>query len=301
MIAPIFAIFLLLLFGYAAKRFGVLHSHDSAVVNSIVVNLTAPAFIFTAIYGHPITKAMLGAPAVVFVSTLLVFSIAYLVSKAFKFDRKTTAGFMLVSAFGNTGFLGYPVTLAAFDKSSHALATAVMVDQFAMSVPLYIFGVAVAASCMTSHTGKQHPLAFLKTPMLVAALLGIALRTVPIPAPLITSLKYLAAATVPLAMISLGLSLSRMALKSVGIPTVVVFALKMASLPLMTFFGLKLLGIHGVVRNTAVLEAAMPPAILNSIIAARYEADREFVASTTFVLTLLSIITLPLIISLLAR
>ena len=139
------SIFLLLMVGYAAKRFGALKAGDSAVVNSLVINLTMPAYIFIYTHERPLTSAMVKAPVVLFVGEMLILGLAYLAARAMKLDRRTTGALMLVAAFGNTGFLGYPVTGAAFHNNDHAVLAAVMMDQFGMSLPLCTVGVAVAA------------------------------------------------------------------------------------------------------------------------------------------------------------
>ncbi len=113
-IVTIASIFLLLMTGYGAKRVGVLKTADSSVVTSLVINLTMPAFIFVNTHNKPLVTAMVKAPVLGFAAQMVVLGIAYLAARAMRLDRRTTGALMLVSAFGNTGFLGYPVVAAAF-------------------------------------------------------------------------------------------------------------------------------------------------------------------------------------------
>lgn len=298
-ISTVCAVFLLLLVGYGARKIGVLKSSDISVVNSIVVNLTGPAFIFSAMYGRPVTAQMVSAPFVVFATTMLVLGAAYPAAKALKLDRRTTGGFMLAATFGNTAFMGYPVTIAAFPGKDQALATAVMIDQFSMSLPLYSIGIVIAASCASTRISGWHFLEFLKFPLFIAAIIAIALHNIQIPYAVMRTLHLLGAATVPLAMISLGLSLSRSSLKHATLPSVVALILKMAILPTLTYFMFRLIGGRGVVLNVSVLESSMPTAIMAGVIAGRYGANESFVSAATFLMTLFSLVSIPIILTIL--
>lgn len=296
-IQTVIAIFLLLLVGFAAKRLGIMKSGDAPVVNSIVTNFTAPAFVFVYIHGKIITGEMLKTPAVVFACSMAAMGIAYLFARIYKLDPKTTGGLMLAAAFGNTGFLGYPVTLGAFPNHSQAITTSVMIDQFGMALPLYSTGVIVAALFSSAKFGKAQIFEFLKTPMLVAAILALILRNVALPTPITTALGYLGAATIPLAMMSIGLSIRKMPIRSFAVPFTIAFVLKMVFIPIITFFSLRYLGVGGIVRDAAVLEAGMPTAIMAGVIAGRYGANGPFVSGSIFLMTLLSIITIPIILT----
>ena len=98
-LTTVVSVFLLLLAGYAAKRVGVLKPGDSTVVNSIVINLTMPAFIFVYTHGKPITPGMVKAPMLGIVAEMAVMGLAYLCARAMRLDRRTTGALMLVSAF----------------------------------------------------------------------------------------------------------------------------------------------------------------------------------------------------------
>ncbi len=287
------SIFLLLLAGYGAKRLGALRASDASVVNALVVNLTMPAFIFVSIHNKPITPGMIKAPALGFVMQIVVMGLAYCAARALRLDRRTTGALMLVSAFGNTGFLGYPVVTAAFRGDNHAVLSAVMFDEFAMAISLNTIGVAVAAAFAGTSFEWISLLEFLKTPLFPSTILALVLRQVEIPPLVLTTLGYLAAGTVPLAMISIGLSLSAGTVKRYPAPLVAALVLKMIALPVLMWLVLTLVGVGGVVKQVVTLEAAMPSAVFSGVVAARYGANGAFAAAAVFVMTLVSVILLP--------
>jgi predicted permease len=55
--------------------------------------------------------------------------------------------------------------------------------------------------------------------------------------------------------------------------------------------------IQGITRSIILLSASMPSAIVNFILAQRYERNADVVASVILVSTLLSLLTTPLVLS----
>ncbi|MDH7602008.1 MAG: AEC family transporter [Armatimonadota bacterium] len=292
-VATTASIFLLLLAGYATKRLGILKASDARVVNALVVNLTMPAFIFVSIHRKPITPEMVHAPVAGFVMEMVVMGLAYAAARLLRLDRRTTGALMLVSAFGNTGFLGYPVVTAAFNRNKSALLSAVMFDEFAMALALNSIGVVVAVSFSGAQTNWNCVFEFLKSPLFPATVVSLLLRNTELPGFLTAALQYLAAGTVPLAMISIGLSLSAGAVKDHPAAIAAALVLKMAVLPILVWLALTVLGITGIVKQVAVLESAMPPAVFSGVVAGRFGVNGTFAAAAIFVLTLCSIVLIP--------
>ncbi len=287
------SVFLLLLAGYGAKKAGALKAADARVVNSIVINLTMPAFIFVSLHKQMLNSAMIKAPVLGVVMEMVVMGLAYLSARALRLDRRTTGGLMLAAAFGNTGFLGYPMVAAAFPHDGRAMPTAVMFDEFAMAMVLNSVGVAVATCFAGKRFEPKALLEFLKTPLFPATIIALALRTVYVPQVIMKTLEFLAAGTVPLAMISIGLSLSGGSLKKYPAALGVSFLLKMIALPLLVWIALPLIGVSGTVKQVTILESAVPPAVVAGVIAGRYGANEEFVAVAIFAMTMLSVVMMP--------
>lgn len=287
------SVFLLLFAGFAARRANVLKSSDADVIRAIVTSITGPAFVFDAVYSKIINRDMIIAPIIHLASLCIMLCIAYLVGRLLKLNRATTGGLMLASAFGNTGYLGYPVIFAAFPNNPMAKAAVVMVDQFGENMPMYSIGIAVALAFGGSKDGKTSPWDFLKTPLFISMVLALLLRTVPLPSVFLNAVKILAGATVPLAMISLGLSIARVPLNAVLLPFIAACVLKFAGMPLLNLAGLQIAGIHGTVRDVAMLEASMPTAVMASVIAGRYGANDAFVSAAVFLMTLMSAVIIP--------
>ncbi len=296
-LSAVASIFLLLMAGYGAKKVGVLREQDVHVVNSLLINLSMPAFIFVNTHKKPLTMGMVKAPFVAFIMEIVVIGLAYLLARLLKLDRKTTGALMIVSAFGNTGFLGYPVTAAAFSGDKKAILTAVMIDNFGMALILYTVGVAIVTTFAGSEFKWKNVFEFLKTPMFPATIVALALRQVEIPSLVMDTLTFMGHATVPLAMISIGLSLKTTAVTKYPLPFLVATVLKMAVLPALVYFGLPYVGVEGTVRDVVTMECATPAAVMTGVISGKYGANHEFAAGTVFATTLISVISIPLLLS----
>lgn len=290
----VLSIFLLLLVGYGMKKVRLLRVEDADLLNTIVVYITLPSFIFDAIYSYrqPLPMSIAIVPILGFAMILAVLGVAYVAGRAMKLDRPTLGGLIIASGFGNTGFLGYPVVQAAFSDRI-ALVTASLYDELAMALPLYTVGALIVAGFAGERVDRSQMLRVLKLPALLAIPVALVLRPLPLPEPVLATVRYLSAGTIPLVMISLGLSLSARSLKGFAVPAIVVCVLKMGVLPLVTYYALAGAGVSGTMLRAGVLESAMPSAVMTCVVASKFGGNDRFVAATIFLTTLLSVATIP--------
>jgi hypothetical protein len=68
--------------------------------------------------------------------------------------------------------------------------------------------------------------------------------------------------------------------------------------PIVAWFTASALGLDGVTRGTLVVLAAMPTAVMTTILATEFKAEPAFVTRVVVTSTLLSMLTLTLLISL---
>ncbi len=289
------AIFILVMIGYLCRRAGVLQKSDSRVINTVVIYIAMPAYIFVSTHNRPLTIPMLKAPFVLFASEMVVVGLVVLLGRAMKWDGKLIAAMAVASAFGNTGFVGYPLVHAAFGTDPKAMISAVMLDSFGMANILITVGVAIITTLAHEKFNFRNSLEFLKTPLLWAAIISLLLRKVAMPELVMTVLDYAAKMTVPLAMISIGLCLQARSVSKQPVALGVALFMKLAFLPCLMYIALPWFGVTGVVANVGVLLGATPSAVFSGILSERFGADGEFAASVIFASTLLGIVVIPLV------
>ena len=104
MLDPVLPIALYLFFGYLFKVF---KKDNSQVLVDFVIYFSLPAMIFVKIYPLVLDAKILNLIFMFNAIILCNLLLMYFLGKAFKFDKKTLATFMVVGTFGNTSFIGF--------------------------------------------------------------------------------------------------------------------------------------------------------------------------------------------------
>lgn len=280
--------------GYGAKKVRLLRAEDADLLGTIVLYITLPAYVFDAIYSfhRRLPSDMIKVPFLGFAGILVILVLAYCIGRLMRLERPLLGGFIIASGFGNTGFLGYPVVQAAFGKGE-ALVTAALYDEVAMAMPLYTLGAVIAASFAGSRVDGAQLRKVFAIPSLWAIPAALMLRPIRIPVPVVDAIQYLALGTIPLAMMTLGLSISARSLRGIVNPVLVASALKLAVLPVVTHYLVSAFGVSGLIHKSTVLESGMPTAVMCGVVATKFGKSGTFVAGIIFVSTLLSIASIP--------
>ena len=100
-------------------------------------------------------------------------------------------------------------------------------------------------------------------------------------------------------MITLGLSIDFSALARSKAMIVFTSIMKLAFFPLVAFILATELGLVDLQYNVSIIEAAMPSGMMSLLLAITYKLDYELTSDCILINTVISLITLPIIISLL--
>jgi predicted permease len=207
--SPVFTLILIVAVGILLRRLHVLSLQDAGTIRKFVFNVSLPALTFISLYSNPISmKALWIIPGVVAIQ-----AVGYLTFRLVpvRFRETVFSGFL-----GNTGFMGYPVVQAVLGQG--ALPLAVIYEQ---THSFMVLGVWVHKNARS-----------LINPPLVAMVLALVLKRVPLPLFLTDACKLVGNSTSPLAMLFVGLNVDLefnwRALISAGIKLMVVPAMALA-------------------------------------------------------------------------
>jgi len=280
--------------GAALRILGVLRREDAKPVNTIIIYVGLPAFIFRAVHGAALGSDLWRMVAVSWVVFAVMVTLAWLAARALKLPKPIAGGFIIATALGNTGYIGYPVTQALF--GAEALPAAIFFDVFGTVVALVFVGMLVAQRFGDSDEARVNPVRELLTfPAVIALVLALALRPFAIPGMVGSGLVMLANMVAPLIMLSVGLSLPFNSFGRSAVPLTVLALLRLVVAPVIALgIGVLLLG-AGVPLRVAVLEAGMPSMMLTLVVGERFGLDTDFIASAIFVTTAASAVVLPLV------
>jgi predicted permease len=281
--------------GWVLRATGRLRAADAKPINAIIIYVGLPAFIIRTVHSARLDSRLAVVVAIawaVFVVTLLL---AWLVARMLRLPPVVTGGFLLTAALGNTGYIGYSIVNSLLGRQ--ALPQAIFYDVFGTVGALLIVGLAVAEHYSGSAERRKHPLReVLGFPAVIALAIGLASRGVPIPNAVSAGLDLLANLTVPLIMISVGLSLRMGALRRWALPLTAVAMLRLVVAPLVAY-ALGSIALAGDPRalSLVTLQAGMPAMMLSLVVGARFELDTDFIASAIFVTTAASALSIPLL------
>jgi len=196
--------------------------------------------------------------------------------------------------FPNVGFIGYPVAVALFGPE--ALFYAVI-----LVLPFNLLSFTLGPLMLTG--AKRFSLRQMFSPCVVASILALALalgRLRP-PAMVGEALEFVGGITVPLSLMFVGSLLAGLPMgRLLASPRLwILTAVRLLAMPAALCPILRALGTEPMILGIAVTQMAMPAAVNGSLLCMEYGGDAECMAQITFVSTLASIVTIPIVAALL--
>ena len=289
----IVSIIVMILIGVLSKKIGLLKEKDVETLNNIVINIALPCMIFNALYTADVSllPKLSILTVYILITSLIVGILTYSLLHFLGWERKKIWSLVTVVVLGNTGFLGYPITHGIFGNEGMIRAVFCDISTSILFILLSFILILIFDGELKVEIKKI--LTFLP---LWAVVLGILFNIYSIPITPVgsTVVGYLAGATIPLIMISLGLSLKLEGLKyhfkEVGLASII----KLLIYPLIALGVLSLLNITGFEHTIGFIEATMSSAMLGMVIAVTYRLDWELTSDCIFTTTLFSLITIPI-------
>lgn len=305
--------FLLIVLGWLLKRARVLHPAHVPILNGLVINITLPSLVLLGLLRAPsLSPSLAVLPLAFFGAEIVTLALAYGVGRWMRLPPTLQGAILMVGVFGNTGFIGYPLTLALLPKQ---FPVTILLDQFGMTVPMY-FGAALLGAQFgggngTGTGGRRAAIQkFLRSPIFLSAMLGLGLRLVPIPHTLATlpilretggilgkCLEYLGQGTTPVVLLALGVALRPGAVGGRLGPMALAGTCKLLVCPLVIWGLCHAIGVGSEVRMDCILLAAMPSSVMGSVLSGQNDMEGDFAVGAVFASTVLSAVTIPLLLT----
>ncbi len=279
----VFPVFAIIGIGYL---YGRIKRPDIGVTNQISMDVLVPALVFAALaskdfdFAH-YSQLALGGALVILGSGLLAWPVA----RVLKVDART---FVPPMMFSNSGNMGIPLIVLAFGDA--ALGAAIIL--FLVEMVLHFS----MGPYLLAH--RMNLLQLLKTPVMAATALGVAvsLSNTLLPDALYTAIKMLGDASIPMLLFALGVRLNQVSFKDwhIGAWSGVVAPLTGI---VMVLALLPFLDLDPVQQSILLVFGALPPAVLNYLMAEQYRQEPEKVASIVLLGNLAALIVMPLVLA----
>jgi malate permease and related proteins len=207
-------------------------------------------------------------------------------------QKSTQGSFILAAMVGNTGYIGYPVTLSIV--GTQYFAWALFYDLLGTTLGAYGLGVALGARFGGIHSHLQVIKAIAINPSLWSFGFGLLFRQVKIPTPVEFWLEQIAWSCVALSLILIGMRLSKLTSWHSLPRASVSIGIKMLIVPLILGSILPLFGLTGTTARTIVLQMAMPPAFATLVIAETFHLDCDLAVTALAMGSMVLLVTLPI-------
>ena len=278
-LAPIFTCVLI---GFFWARKG--RSYDTGLITSLVTYFGTPCLIFyslSSVHLHPGTLLDMGLAALC--ANLAFISIGALVLAIFKLPQRV---YLQSLSWPNVGNVGLPLCYFAFGEEGLALGVTFLAFYVVFQMTV---GVAFVS-------GTFSPTALFKLPIVPATLLAafFLFTDFQVPEPLHNTAKLLGDLTIPLMLITLGVSLARLRVHHLKRS----FLLSVLRLSMGLGVGIalaSLMKLSGPTAGVVILQCSMPAAVFCYLFAKVYNQRPEEVAGIVVISTILGFSFLPLL------
>ena len=279
----------MILVGFFLKRLSILKSSDSTLLSKIVLNISLPALIFINLSKANVSFDMLLLPFLALILSAILLCIAYVYCKIKGYSKKTTWTIVLATSMMNTGFIGFPVSLGVFGNDG--FLHAIFFD-LSTTILFIVYGMVLVKEFGGNRNEVlKQSVKFIPLWAVVFAVI-FNIFNIPIFDLAANVLDYFANSTIPLIMLSLGLTIDFKAIgRSIGDSLFVSFV-KLVLSPCIIFVILSILNIRGMTFNIAILEAGMSTAMNALVLAITYNLDTKLMSSMIFTNVILSLFTL---------
>ena len=254
-----------------------------------------PAFVFNIISEAKIDSGLaLQMLSFILVAQIAVALLGFLVGKALRQSREITAAFVLIATFGNVGNFGLPLIVFRLGETARTFATVYFVATVFIS-----FVICVGVASWARSGGVTAVFSVFKTPALIALIPALVFNITDVEVPIFLSRLsgLLGQAMIPVMLITLGVQMGEIPKIKISFNVFAASTVRLIGGPVLALLIVPYFGLEGLERSTGILQAAMPAAVLASIIALEYKLLPEFVTTTVLFSTLYSILTLTVILT----
>ena len=224
--------------------------------------------------------------------TLIGFILAMVISYLVFGKRRRLENF--AASFCNAGFIGIPLAQAIIGEEGvfYIAASVALLNLFQ-----WTYGVYIMANRKDAISAKT----IAKNPVVIAIVIGVVLfvSQIPVPGIVTSTLGYIAGMNTPIAMILMGTYLAKLPLKKLldkrAYGCVLFRLVIIPAVILLVFWVLPVSNAD--IALAAFLAAATPVGANICVFAQQYDCDYEFSVVTVCLSTLLSVVTVPLLVS----
>ena len=301
LVLPLFSLILL---GWLAGRWRGLPVEGLAWLGFFIVYLALPALFFRLLAATPLEQFANGAfLARTTLATFAVFVLCFALARVLRRGDTRVATIQgFAGAYGNVGYMGPPLAIAAFGPEAGVPVALVFCLDNAMHFTLAPLLMALGGRANATGEAPRESLPallggiatkILTHPFILATIAGIAAAALAWqpPGPIDALLTSLANAAAPCALFAMGVTAALRPLRRVPLELAWLVPVKLLAHPALVYALIAPLDVEPVWLHTAVMMAALPSATNVFVLAQQYGVWEERASSAVVLSTLGSIVT----------
>lgn len=288
-------VFLILLAGGVLHRVRVLPTGSNAQLLGLVIHLLLPCLIIDKLTGNPVVQDvghLLASSGVGFATVCFGIGFSWLAARVMGLERGGgRRTFAIASGLQNYGFMALPVLVAVYPGDG-AVGT-LFLHNLGVEIGVWTLGLMVMLGRVAGswRAMVNGPIVGL-TAGLILAFTGLDAR---IPEPVGEAMGLLGGCAVPLALLTVGMTVdellgeTRLSIPVMGAASV----LRLAVIPVCLVAAARWLPVATELKQVLVVQAAMPSAVFPIVVARTYGGQPAVAIQVVVVTTLLSLLTMP--------
>ncbi len=296
-------LFALIIIGFALARFKIVPENSTAVLSKLENWLFIPALVLSTFIGEFTVERLSHAGEILAFSLAIeavVIPLSIFCVRLLSKDKYTQNAYLYGLCFSNFGFMGNAIVSVMFPD----IFLEYLVFTLVLWVLIYLWGVPVLLIGQDAGGERSARLKSFLNPMLIAAVVGMGLGLLGFKPPefLNNMFSSLGGCMSPVAMLITGLTIAKMDLKSVfkSKNVYILSALRLLVFPLLFIGACEIfdLGIPTDILVCATASLSMPMGLNSIVVPLGYGRDTTVAAGTVLVSHLLSVVTIPVIFTL---
>lgn len=270
--ASIILLFLCLILGFWLKRARLFPANGHEALNAFIVNISLTALALYYLPQIKLSASVIFPVAVAWISIAAAFLLFSFLAPRLGWTSSILGAIVLTAGFANTSFVGIPVIQALYGEEG--IKTVMLVDQPGSFIALSTVGLYLVNFYSGGSSGAREIFTkIMRFPPFWGFIIGLVMNIFNFSHHLVSAdvLKTLGATTVPLALFSVGSQLTFSEPRKYLQPLLWGLSFKLILIPALIFVLYRFIfGQNGTEIEISILESAMPPMIMASILAASH-------------------------------
>ncbi|MBQ6972493.1 MAG: AEC family transporter [Synergistaceae bacterium] len=299
------SLFALIAVGFIAVKSGVLHPDATHHFSPLLMKIALPCTIFVSLVTREYNAGFAADGITITLAGIVVFLAMMYIGRGLAYVTGVPDGtkgvWAFISAYSNSGFMGFPIALALF--GAEGLALSVMLN-ISFNATIYTLGVMELIRDNPNHGSEGIDIkSIIFSNINIATVLSLIFYfgRISVPPAVLSPLNYISGITTPLSMMIIGMTLAHSKMSSIftDVHAWTSTAMRLVVFPvaLIGLFRVLPLSENPLVSAVLVLIAAMPGASVTAVLCEMYGGNIDFAARAMFIQNVLCMVTIPLVCS----